>query len=75
MGVRPSYFVNETAAIAMVARAMQASASVSSVTLAHATFELFRQTELDTAEDLVDFTFEDEEDLAIYFDFRAKARP
>ena len=27
MGVRPSYFVNETAAIAMVARAMQASAS------------------------------------------------
>jgi len=53
MGVMPSYFVNETAAIAMVARAMQASASVSSVTLAHATFELFRQTELDTAEDLV----------------------
>ena len=53
MGVRPSYFVNETAAIAMVARAMQASASVSSVTLAHATFELFRQTELDTAENQV----------------------
>lgn len=44
----PSHFADEAAAVEVVARALQASAAVASVTLANATFELLRRTHLDT---------------------------
>mmetsp|Transcript_30377 Transcript_30377/g.65297 ORF Transcript_30377/g.65297 Transcript_30377/m.65297 type:complete len:1165 (-) Transcript_30377:261-3755(-) len=53
MGVIPSYFVDEMEALKTVAHTLNASSAVSNVFTNFASFELVRQTELDTADALI----------------------